>query len=156
MYILWYTGGVKEMNNLLAINATDARKAWSLVVDQVIREKPKFIKRTRDYMILSDVRFLEVLLSGYFFSAERFIEEDGSITLSLNEIDIVENGKSEEEAKQKLAQSIIDYAEDFYNDFQYWATATNRKSQIPYVFKALILDDANKIGEQIRCRDGKN
>jgi len=144
------------MNNLLAINATDARKAWSLVVDQVIREKPKFIKRTRDYMILSDVRFLEVLLSGYFFSAERFIEEDGSITLSLIEIDIVENGKSEEEAKQKLAQSIIDYAEDFYNDFQYWGTATNRKSQIPYVFKALILDDANKIGEQIRCRDGKN
>ena len=144
------------MNNLLAINATDARKAWSLVVDQVIREKPKFIKRTRDYMILSDVRFLEVLLSGYFFSAERFIEEDGSITLSLNEIDIVENGKSEGEVKQKLAQSIIDYAEDFYNDFQYWATATNRKSQIPYVFKALILDDANKIGEQIRCRDGKN
>lgn len=144
------------MNDMLAINATDARKTWSLVVDQVIREKPKFIKRTRDYMILSDVRFLEVLLSGYYFSAERFVEEDGSITLSLNEIDIVENGKSEEETKQKLAQSIIDYAEDFYSDFQYWGSATNRISQIPYVFKALILDDVNKIGDQIKCRDGEN
>lgn len=144
------------MNDMLAINATDARKTWSLVVDQVIREKPKFIKRTRDYMILSDVRFLEVLLSGYYFSAERFVEEDGSITLSLNEIDIVENGKSEEETKQKLAQSIIDYAEDFYSDFQYWGSAANRISQIPYVFKALILDDVNKIGDQIKCRDGEN
>lgn len=144
------------MNDMLAINATDARKTWSLVVDQVIREKPKFIKRTRDYMILSDVRFLEVLLSGYYFSAERFVEKDGSITLSLNEIDIVENGKSEEETKQKLAQSIIDYAEDFYSDFQYWGSATNRISQIPYVFKALILDDVNKIGDQIKCQDGEN
>lgn len=144
------------MNDMLAINATDARKAWSLVVDQVIREKPKFIKRTRDYMVLSDIRFLEVLLAGYSFSAERFVEEDGSITLSLNEIDIIENDKTIEVAKQKLAQSIIDYAEDFYNDFQYWSSDTNRKSQIPYVFKALILDDVKKIGDQIKCRDGKN
>lgn len=143
------------MNDMLAMNATDARKAWSLVVDQVIREKPKFIKRTRDYMILSDVRFLEVLLSGYSFSAECFIEEDGSVTISLNEIDIVENGKSEEEVKQKLAQSIIDYAEDFYSDFKYWGSAPNRMSQIPYVFKALILDDVKKIGDLIKCRDGK-
>ena len=144
------------MNDMLTVNATDVRKDWSLVVDQVIREKPQFIKRTRDYMMLSDVRFLEVLLSGYSFSAERFAEEDGSITLSLNEIDIIENGKSEEEAKQKLAQSIIDYAEEFYSDFKYWSTAPNRIPHIPYVFKALILDDVEKIGEQIKCRDGEN
>ena len=141
---------------MLTINATDARKTWSLVVDQVIREKPKFIKRTRDYMILSDIRFLEILLSEYSFSAECFTEEDGSVTLSLNEIDIVENGKSEEEAKQKLVQSIIDYAEDFYNDFKYWSSAPNRISQIPYVFKALILNDVKKIGDLIKCQDGRN
>lgn len=141
---------------MLTINSTDVRRDWSLVVDQVIREKPKFIKRTHDYMMLSDVRFLEVLLSGYSFSAELFVEEDGSITLSLNEIDIVENGNSEEEVKQKLAQSIIDYAEDFYSDFQYWGSAPNRMLHIPYVFKALILDDVKKIGEQIKCQDGKN
>lgn len=141
---------------MLAMNATDVRKDWSLVLDQVIREKPKFIKRTRDFIILSDIRFFEVLLSGYSYSAERYIEADGSVTLSLNEIDLVENDKSEEEARQKLAQSILDYAEDFYNDFQYWSSATNRKSQIPYVFKALILDDVKKIGDQIKCQDGEN
>lgn len=143
------------MKEMLAINATDARKTWSLVVDQVIREKPKFIKRTRDYMVLSDIRFFEDLLSGYSFSADCYVEEDGSITLSLNEIDIVENGKSEGEARQKLARAIIDYAEDFYNDFQYWGSAPNLKAQIPYVFKALILDDVSKIGDLIKCRDGK-
>ena len=144
------------MNKMLTINATEARKDWSLLIDQVIREKPRFIKRTRDYMMLSDIRFLEIILSGYVFSADYFQETDGSVTLSLNEIDIVVNGKSEHEAKLKLAQSILEYSEDFYKNFKYWSSAPNRISHIPYVFKALILDDAKKIGDEITCRNGKN
>lgn len=97
---------------------------------------------------------VETLLEGYSFTAERFVEDDNSITLSLNELDIVENGVSEQEAKTKLAQAILDYAEDFYKDFSYWRSAPNRKSHIPYVFKALALDDAEKIGELIICQDG--
>ncbi len=144
------------MNNMFVINATDARREWSSIVDSVIREKPQFIKRTRDYMVLSDVGFLENLLSAYTFTAERFIESDGSITLSLNEIDLVENGETEEDAKQKLAKSILEFSVDFYRDFNFWGTSPNRKSQIPFIFKALILDDLNKIGEIIKCRDGKS
>lgn len=103
---------------------------------------------------LIDAQTVETLLEGYSFTAKRFVEDDTSITLSLNELDIVENGVSEEEAKMKLAQAILDYAEDFYKDYSYWSSATNRKSHIPYVFKALALDDAQKIIEQITCRDG--
>lgn len=141
---------------MFALNSTDVRKDFSAIVDKAVREKPQFIKRTRDYMILSDVHFFETLLEGYSFTAERFVEDDASITLSLNEFDIVENGVSEEEAKTKLAQAILDYAEDFYKDFSYWGSAPNRKSHIPYVFKVLALDDAEKIGELIACQDGKN
>lgn len=141
---------------MFALNSTDVRKDFSAIVDKAVREKPQFIKRTRDYMILSDVHFFETLLEGYSFTAERFVEDDNSITLSLNEFDIVENGVSEEEAKMKLARAILDYAEDFYKDFSYWGSAPNRKSHIPYVFKVLALDDAEKIGELIRCQDGKN
>lgn len=144
------------MNDMFVINATDARREWSSIVDSVVREKPQFIKRTRDCMVLSDIGFLENLLSAYTFTAERFIESDGSITLSLNEIDLVENGNTEEDAKQKLAKSILEFSEDFYRDFNYWGTSPNRKSQIPFIFKALILDDFNKIGEIIKCQDGKN
>ena len=144
------------MNEMLVMNATEVRKEWSEVVDRVVREKPQFIKRTRDLMILSDIHFLESLLGAYHFSAKKDIEVDGSVTLSLNEIDLIENGETEAEARRKLAAAIVEYSENFYNEFHYWSSAPNRKPHIPFVFKALILGDVDKIGELIICQDGKS
>ena len=141
---------------MLSVNATDVRKNWSAVSESVIREKPVFIKKTRDYMMLSNTEFLNMLLSGYQYTAQKFKEEDGSITLSLCELDLVENAETEEKALQLLAVSILEYASDFYQEFHLWATAPNKKKEIPYVFKALALDDTEKIKECIQCRAGKN
>ena len=143
------------MRVIPVMNATDVRKDWSTVVDTTVRVKPQFFKRTRDYVFLSDLHFMEELLAGYSYSAIRMDEDDGSVTLALNELDLVENGKDEEEARSKFAAAILEYAEDFYNDFSYWGSAPNRKSHIPYVFKALFIGDTEKIGESIRCQAGK-
>ena len=143
------------MRVIPVMNATDVRKDWSTVVDTTVRVKPQFFKRTRDYVFLSDLHFMEEFLAGYSYSAIRMDEDDGSVTLALNELDLVENGKDEEEARSKLAAAILEYAEDFYNDFSYWGSAPNRKSHIPYVFKALFIGDTEKIGESIRCQAGK-
>lgn len=140
---------------LQLMNATDVRNDWSSVVDATVRVKPQFFKRTRDYVFLSDFHFMEELLTGYSYSAIQMEEEDGSVTLALNEIDLVENGKDERDARSKLASSILEYAEDYYSDFSYWGSAPNRKSHIPYVFKALFIGDIQKIGESIRCQAGK-
>ncbi|MBQ4227803.1 MAG: hypothetical protein II697_06320 [Clostridia bacterium] len=137
------------------MNATDVRRDWSAVVDNAVRTKPQFFKRTRDYIFLSDVRFMEELLKGYSYSALRMDEEDGSVTLALNEIDLVENGRDEAEAREKLAKAILEYAEDYYNDFSYWSSAPNRRAHIPYVFKALFIGDIHKIGDSIQCQAGK-
>jgi hypothetical protein len=107
-------------------------------------------------MILADVNLFENLLSAYRFTADKFIEEDGSITLSLRELDLVENAKTESEVRKLLGRSILDYAEDFYNEFALWSAAPNRKSHVPYVLKALIANDADKIGDLIECQAGKN
>ncbi len=144
------------MIDMYALNSTEVRKDFSAVIDKVVREKPVFIKRTRDHMLLSDVRFMEAVLNEYTFSAERFTEDDGSITLSLSEIDLVENAPTVAECIKALAQSILDYADDFYREYSYWSSAPNRKTHIPYVFKALILGDAEKVGAIIQCRDGQN
>ena len=144
------------MRKMITMNATDVRRDWSQVIDNAIREKPQFFKRTRDYMMLSDINFLEELLAIYKFTAEKIIEEDGSVTLSLNEIDLVENAETYEAAKLKLAGSILEYALDYYRKFNYWSSSPNRKSHIPYVFKALVLEDINKIGDLIECQNGEN
>ena len=135
------------------INSTDARRDWSSVVDSVLREKPAFIKRTRDYVFLSDLSILESLLQAYTFSAVEFVEADGSITLSLDQIDLVENAPSEQDALRNLSFAVLEYAEDYYREFAYWSRG-ERKTHIPYVIKALILNDPEKIGGLIDCRHG--
>ena len=149
-------GGDKELNDMLTVNATDVRKNWSAVSDSVIRERPSFIKRTRDYMMLSNIELMQDILSVYNFTANRYTESDGSITLSLNEIDLVENAETEALAKEKLASAILEYSHDFYEDYKYWSSSPERKGHIPYIIKAIILDDSERIGECIQCQDGKN
>jgi len=140
---------------MYAINATQVRNDWSAVIDSVIREKPRFIKRTRDYMMLSEISIVENLLSAYTFTANKYIEDDGSVTLGLVEIDLAENGTDERDAIRKMAEAILDYSQDYYNEFDYWFRG-NRKPHLPYVLKALILNDAEKIGELIKCHLGEN
>jgi len=138
---------------MIEMSSTQVRSEWSTVIDTVIRDKPVLIKRTRDQVVLTNIALLNELLEAYTFHATLFTEADGTITLSLDEIDLIENGKDEQDARNKLASSILDYSNDYYNDFTYWARG-NRKSHKPYVFKALILADVEKIGGSIECRHG--
>jgi len=105
-------------------------------------------------MILADINLLSEFLSSYHFNADVYIEDNGSVTMSLNEIDLVENGDDEKNALAKLAASILDYAEEYYKDFQFWSSG-NRSSHKPYVFKALILNNVQKIGGLITCHHGR-
>lgn len=144
------------MTEMLMEQATAVRKEWSAVCDSVIHEKPKFIKRTRDKMWFSNLETMTEILRAYQFTAIRYIEDDGSITLSLNEIDLIENGENEKEARQRLGQSIMEYSLDYYNEYEMYSRSPNRKSHIPYIFKALIIDNPEEIGDMLQCQDGKN
>lgn len=144
------------MIEMLMEQATTIRKEWSAVCDSVIHEKPKFIKRTRDKMWFSSLETIYEILSAYQFSAIKYVEEDGSVTLSLNEIDLIENGIDEPKARMNLGKAILEYSFDYYDEYETYSRSPNRKGHIPYIFKALIVDDPKKIGDMIRCQDGKN
>lgn len=136
--------------------ATTVRKEWSTVCDSVIHDKPKFIKRTRDKMWFSNLETMSEILEAYQFTAIKYVEEDGTITLLLNEIDLVENGTSEQEVRLNLGKSILEYSLDYYNEYETYSHSPNRKKHIPYIFKALIIDDPQKIGDMLQCQDEKN
>lgn len=141
---------------MLMEQATAVRKKWSAVCDSVIHEKPKFIKRTRDKMWFSNLETISEILEAYYFTAMRYIEGDNSVTLSLNEIDLVENGKDEKEARLNMGRAILEYALDYYNEYEMYSHSPSRKKHIPYIFKALIIDNPEKIGDMLQCQDGKN
>ena len=141
---------------MLMEQATSVRKEWSAVCDSVIRDKPKFIKRTRDKMWFSNLDTMSEILQAYKFTAEKIVEDDESITLSLNEIDLIENGEDENAARLALGKAILEYSLDYYNEYALYSRSPNRKHHIPYIFKALIMDSPERIGESIECRDGRN
>lgn len=144
------------MIDVLVEQATTVRKEWSAVCDSVIHEKPKFIKRTRDKMWFSNLETISEILEVYHFTTLKYIEDDNTVTLSLNEIDLIENGRDEQEARLNMGKAILDYALEYYNEYQMYSRSPNRKKHIPYIFKALIIDDPEKIGDMLQCQNGKN
>lgn len=141
---------------MLLEQATTIREEWTSVCDSVINDKPKFIKRTRDKMWFSNLETMAEILRAYQFTAIRFFEEDGSVTLSLNEIDLIENGPDENSVRMAMGEAILEYSLEYYNNYAFYSRSTNRKAHIPYIFKALICDDSSELGMSIRCQDGKN
>ena len=137
------------------LNATDVRKNWSVTLDSVIHERPAYVKRTRDNLAIINIDTLNEILAGYVFTAKKYKEKDNSVTLSADDLDIAVNAKDEKQARLALAADIKEYAEDYYDHFSAWSMAPNRKQHIPYVLKALSLNEA-MIAEGIVCQDGKN
>ena len=135
--------------------ASDVRKNWSMTIDSVVHDKPAFINRTRDRIMMMDYHLLLDILSTYKYHIIIEEEDDGSKTGFVDDLGLVENADTEDELLRKLVSSMKDYAEDYYNQFNYWSKAPNRVSHVPYVIKLLISDD-NQILEDMICQSGKN
>lgn len=67
---------------MLALSATEVRKDWSSVIDSVVKEKPAFIKRTRDNMWFSNLETMSEILAAYQFTALGTIQRHGTLFLS--------------------------------------------------------------------------
>lgn len=143
------------MKEMLTLNATDVRKEWGGFIDSVIREKPQFIKRSRDCIFTSSLDMIKEMLKVYTFTADIYLEDDGTVTASLNEIDLIANGENEEEAINFLAKDLLEYSEEFYNDFEFWFSAPNRKKHLSYVLNVMIQDNLKEIAGLIKCQNGK-
>ena len=113
------------------LNATDVRKNWSVTLDSVLHERPAYIKRTRDSVALVNMETMKEILRGYSFEATEYSEDDGSITLSLIDMDIVVNAPDEKEARDRLAVDIKEYAEEYYDNYSIWSVSPNRKKRRP-------------------------
>ena len=140
---------------MFAMSSSDVRRDWSSVLDSVIRKKPVFIKRTRDRMMLCSTEMMAQIVGNLPLVANQFTEKDNSVTLSLTALDIVSHGDTLQAAKAALADDIIEYAEEYYQEFETYSHAPNRKNHLPYVIKALIAKSPKELEEAIVCQDGK-
>lgn len=88
-------------------------------------------------MWFSNLDTIYEILQAYPFSTVKYIEDNHSVTLSLNEINLVENGSDEQEARFNLGKSILEFSLDYYNEYELYSRSPNRKGHIPYIFKAV-------------------
>src|SRR5690625_2018347 len=124
-----------------SLNATDVRKHWSQFNDDVIRMGPRFVKRNRDVWAALSSEHLKIAFSTFTFEAEFFYEKDGSVTASLKNFDLVENGETEEEAIDLLTDELIDYALEYQQNFNIYFQSPNRRGHFPFILNVLSQDN---------------
>lgn len=138
-----------------SINATEVRKNWSTICDDAVRNRPVFFKRTHDNMVIASNEDLNIILSGYKYHATLYKEDDGSVTIASDVLDLAENAEDKDSACMLLAEAILDYSEEYYSEFRLYSNAPNRRPHLPYVMKALLLGNAESIKGEMICRNGK-
>lgn len=142
---------------MLAINATDMRKDFGRYIDEIVRTKPIFVKRSKYYFMGISIEMAKDLVKEVTFNVEKYIEEDNSVTLSLNEFDLVVNEKNETTAISLLIDDLREYALEYYEDIEFWASDINRKNQMKHIIKILLTnDDDDELKESLVCQAGKN
>ena len=155
VYTFKYNRGVKGVLNMVSVNATDVRKNWSTYLDNV-RNKPVFIKRTHDFSALMDIKSLKLALSYVPITYSKVTDKDGSIVISSNDMDIISTGKNAKEALSNFTNDLIEYAQEFYDEFEFWSSAPNRAKHIPMILKILTADNSQEVEDMLVCQNGQN
>lgn len=137
------------------LNATDVRRHWGQFNDDVVREGPRFVKRNRDEWVALSSEHLKAAFATFTFEAELFHEEDGTVTATLKNFDLVENGENEDEAIDLLAEELVEYAHEYQNNFKTYFQAPNRHDHFPYIMNVLAQDDTEGVKSLIRCLVGE-
>lgn len=140
---------------MVSVNATDVRKNWSTYLDNV-RNKPVFIKRTHDFSVLMDIKSLKLALSYLPITYSKVTDKDGSIVISSNDMDIISTGKNAKEALSNFTNDLIKYAQEFYDEFEFWSSAPNRAKHIPMVLKILTADNSQEVEDMLVCQNDQS
>ena len=135
------------MTMLSEHNLTEARNSFSALYDQVFNTfKPTIIKRKKtEEVLLLRVDLQKMLLSHFSLRPEVIFEDDGSITLALDQLEIYINSQSKEEAIIQLIEEIKLYSQDYIQRSQMFFHAPNRRPHFPYVLRVLLCNTDEEI-----------
>ncbi|MTI82304.1 MAG: hypothetical protein FH756_00070 [Firmicutes bacterium] len=127
------------------LNATDVRKEWERFIDNVVHGMPKVVKRNRDYFVSMSLTHILELLKEYSFKAEYLKEDDGTVTATLDNFDLVVNSNDETSARRALAEELVEYAQEYFNEYQFYYNSPNRQHHFPYIMAVLLQDDLDGV-----------
>lgn len=136
------------------LSATDVRRNWSQFNDDIVREGPQFVKRNRDEWVAMSTEQLKAAFSNFTFHAHLVQEDDGTITATLDQFDLVENGSSEKEVLEALTYELIEYSQEYMENFKLYFQSPNRKAHFPYILSVVAQDHPENVRQLITCQAG--
>jgi hypothetical protein len=63
----------------------------------------------------------------------------------------VVNAADQEQARNMLAVELVDYAKDYFDQFQLYYNSLNRKEHFPYILRVLLAEDLDEVKELINA-----
>lgn len=135
------------MTMLSELQFTEARNQFSTLYDSVYNSfNPTIINRKQtEQVALLRVDLLKMLLADYKLNPEIIKENDGSITLALDSLEMYANSSTLDLAACDLVKDLKLYAQDYMDRSQLFLQASNRKSHFSYVLKVLLCDNDEEI-----------
>ena len=106
-------------------------------------------------MVLCSNETVRQLVRTTPIAANSFIEDDGSVTLSMVDVDLVVNADTIEAAKSELINDLVEYAEEYYQNFELYSRSSNRKDPLPLVMKVLTAASKEELEDAVQCQNGK-
>jgi len=128
---------------LSELQFTEARNQFSTLYDSVYNSfNPAIVKRKQSEQVaMLRVDLLKMVLEDYKLKPEVIQEDDGSITLALDSLEIYANNSTSDLAAKDLIEDLKIYAKDYLDRSQLFFHAPNRKSHFPYILKILLCDN---------------
>jgi PHD/YefM family antitoxin component YafN of YafNO toxin-antitoxin module len=128
---------------LSELQFTDARNHFSTLYDSVFNSfNPTIIKRKQtEQVALLRVDLLKMVLEDYKLNPEVIQEDDGSITLALDSLEMYANNSTLDLAAKDLIEDLKIYAQDYMDRSQLFFHSPNRKPHFPYILKTLLCYD---------------
>jgi PHD/YefM family antitoxin component YafN of YafNO toxin-antitoxin module len=135
------------MTMLSEFQFTEARNDFSNLYNEVYNAlKPVIVRRKqKEQVLLMRIDLQKVLLEEFKLKPKKLTENDGSITLALDEIELYVNADTTEKAVEELIQDIKNYAQDYIQRPQLFLNAPNRRSHFPYILRVLLCDNDDEI-----------
>lgn len=78
-------------------------------------------------------------------------EEDSTVTATLDGFDIVENSDTKEEAIDLLADELMEYANEYQDNFNLYFHSPNRRDHFPYIMHVLAQEDIEEVKRLIHA-----
>lgn len=141
------------MTMLAEMKFTDVRNNFTNVIDRVQRLSPVVVKprkQSETYTFLLNEALVQQLLQEITLKVKWFQEEDGSITLGLDELELYVNGDTEDKALEELAEDAMAYAQDYMREPERYFNAPNRRHHFPYLFKVLLCNNKEEVKQLLK------